>query len=79
MSVLKVVNQRDVLWGNWFTEYYLKSEVDKVLADKDAEIQKWKAAVTNANGNSKAQVEETGEYLSQVIELKHKRCLDKAK
>ena len=33
MSELKVVKQSDVLWGPWFTEYYLKSEADKVIAD----------------------------------------------
>lgn len=33
MSELKSVKQSDVLWGHWFTEYYLKSEADKVIAD----------------------------------------------
>ena len=33
MSELKVVKQSDVLWGHWFTEYYLKSEADKVIAE----------------------------------------------
>ena len=33
MSELKIVKQSDVLWGNWFTEYYLKSEADKVIAE----------------------------------------------
>lgn len=26
MSELKIVKQSDVLWGHWFTEYYIKSE-----------------------------------------------------
>ena len=33
MSELNVVKQSDVLWGHWFTEYYLKSEADKVIAE----------------------------------------------
>ena len=33
MSELKVVKQSDVLCGHWSTEYYLKSEADKVIAD----------------------------------------------
>lgn len=58
---------------------YDKSEVDKVLAEKDAEIWKWKAARDGCEQQFQAQVEETGKYLSQALELKYKRCLDKAK
>ena len=28
MSELKILKQSDVMWGHWFTEYYLKSEAD---------------------------------------------------
>lgn len=40
MSELKVVKQSDVLWGPWFTEYYLKSEADKVIAEQKAKADK---------------------------------------
>ena len=33
MSELKILKQSDVMWGHWFTEYYLKSEADKVIAE----------------------------------------------
>ena len=32
MSELKCVKQSDVMWGHWFTEYYIRSEADKVIA-----------------------------------------------
>ena len=32
MSELKILKQSDVMWGHWFTEYYLKSEADEVIA-----------------------------------------------
>lgn len=38
MSELKSVKQSDIMWGHWFTEYYLKSEVDAVIAEKDKEL-----------------------------------------
>ena len=31
MSELKSVDQSDVMWGHWFTEYYLKSEADRYI------------------------------------------------
>ncbi len=37
MSELKSVTQSDVMWGHWFTEYYLKTEADKVITEKDKE------------------------------------------
>lgn len=58
---------------------YLKREADKVIAEKDKEIRKWKAARDGCEQQFQAQVEETGKYLSQALELKYKRCLDKAK
>ena len=33
MSELKILKQSDVMWGHWLTEYYLKSEADKVIAE----------------------------------------------
>ena len=34
---MKTLKQNDVLWGYWFTEYYLKSEADKVIEELKAE------------------------------------------
>ena len=42
MNELKSVKQSDVMWGHWFTEYYLKSEADKVIAEKDNELRRHK-------------------------------------
>ena len=35
MSELKSVKQSDVMWGHWFTEYYLKSEADAYIRQLD--------------------------------------------
>ena len=57
--------------NNGKVEVCLKDDVDKVLAEKDAEIQKWKSARNECERQFQAQVEETGKYLSQIIELKN--------
>lgn len=56
--------------NNGKVEVCLKEDVDKALAEKDAEIQKWKSARDECERQFQAQVEETGKYLSQVLELK---------
>lgn len=40
MGELKVYHCNE--WHNEYTEFYLKSEVDKVIAEKDAEIKRMK-------------------------------------
>lgn len=57
--------------NNGNVEVCLKEDVDKVLSEKDAEIQKWKSARDGCERQFQAQVEETGKYLSQVLELKN--------
>lgn len=52
-------------------EYYTRTDADNVIAEKDEEIQKWKAARVECERQFQAQVEETGKYLSQVLELKN--------
>lgn len=49
MSELKSVKQSDVMWGHWFTEYYLKTEADKVIAEKDTKIIQLEAFIENYN------------------------------
>ena len=43
MSELKIYHCDE--WHNPYTEFYLKSEADKVIAEKDAEIVKLKEQV----------------------------------
>ena len=75
MSELKVVKQSDVLCGHWSTEYYLKSEADKVIAEKDAEIARLKA-IRKVHVEA---IESMGAGLLQddneIQHLKYKRCL----
>lgn len=58
--------------GNCPSEVYDKSDVDKLIDEKEKEIQKWKVARDECERQFQAQAEETGKYLSQVLELKNK-------
>ena len=69
---MKSVKQSDVMFGHWFTEYYLKSEADKVIADKDNEIEDLKKQVHDyAQGLYVIQARAEKELHQQ----KRKRCL----
>lgn len=82
MSELKIFKQRDVLWGRWFIEYYLKSEVDKVIAELKAQKAQaeddcayWKMR----EGNTVNAMHETEEACMCLTKSerhqKYKRCL----
>lgn len=85
MSELKSVKQSDVMWGHWFTEFYVASDVNAVLSAKDKEIVELKAKIIKskelADGircdieKVKADAAETLALLEernrQVGELKH--------
>ncbi len=72
MSELKVVKQSDVLWGPWFTEYYLKHEADKVISKLEETL----------NNSRNARKYWRKEYLieyKECLHQKYKRCLAMAK
>lgn len=58
--------------NNGKVEVCLKEDVDKVIAEKDEEIRKWKSALDERDRQFQVQTEETDRYLSQVLELKNK-------
>ena len=81
-SVLKIFKQSDVLWGHWFTEYYLKSETDKFIAELKAQKAQaeddcvyWKMREENAV-NAMHETEEACMCLTKSERHhKYKRCL----
>lgn len=56
--------------NNGKVEVCLKEDVDRVLAEKDAEIQKWKTARDNCERQFQEKVEEISELISQLNELR---------
>ena len=79
MSELKVYHCNK--WHNEYTEFYLKSEADKVIADKDKEIAELKARIQLDDDEMAGflQLEEEcggGDLRNYITELKQK--LDKA-
>ena len=91
MSELKVY--RDPKDGLAYREFYEKSEADKVISEKDAEIAELKAQKSQAeddcaywkmnHGNAANAMHETEEYAMQLYKEaqhnKHKRCLAMAR
>ena len=64
---------------------YRQEDADAVIAEKDAEIQKWKAALDACERQFQEKVDEIAVLLDKLIEEqskvarhKYKRCLDKA-
>lgn len=70
MSELKVYHCNE--WHNEYTEFYIKSEADKVIAEKDAKIIQLEALIENYNRISR-------EIIDNANHQKHKRCLAMAK
>ena len=67
MSELKVYHCNE--WHNEYTEFYLKSEVDKVLAEKDEEIRRLRRALyKKCNTNEKAWMEMERKCLNKAEE-----------
>lgn len=74
MSELKVYHCNE--WHNEYTEFYIKSEADKVIAEKDKEIAELKEQVHDyAQGLYVMQARAEKEARHH----KHKRCLAMAK
>ena len=77
MSELKVYHCNE--WHNEYTEFYLKYEADKVIAEKDAKILALDAEVFKQKHHSKLFFDERNYAETQLRQQKYKRCLDKAK
>ena len=56
--------------NNGAVEVCLKEDVDRVLAEKDEEIRKWKAARDECERQFQEKVEEISELISQLNELR---------
>lgn len=60
--------------NNGAVEVCLKEDVDRVLAEKDAEILKWKTARDNCEQQFQEKVEEISELISEVNELRQQNA-----
>ena len=84
MSELKAVHAFDVYEAYTKTgdddaaQVYLKSEADKVIADKDAKILALDAEVFKQKHHAKLFFDERNYAETQLRHHKYKRCLDKA-
>lgn len=72
---LKVVKQSDVLWGHWFTEYYLKSEADKVIEEKDETIDELKDRNDELQKATDSAWSKVNAMYDELRRHKYKRCL----
>ena len=59
-------------WHNEYTEFYLKSEADKVIAQKDTKIIQLEALIENY-------IRISGEIIDNANHQKYKRCLAMAR
>lgn len=77
---LKVIRPRELVMAGKHNEpVYLKSEVDAVIAEKDAKILALDAEVFKQKHHAKLFLDERNYAETQLRHHKYKRCLDKAK
>ena len=60
------------------TEYYLKSEADKVIAEKDEEIDELKESIDQLQKATDSAWSKVNAMYDELRHNKHKRCLNKA-
>lgn len=73
MSELKVYHCNE--WHNEYTEFYMKSEADKVIAEKDAKILALDAEVSKQKHHAKLFFDERNYAEAQLNHANYKRCL----
>ena len=77
MSELKVYHCDE--WHNPHTEFYLRHEADKVIAEKDAKILALDAEVFKEKHHAKLFFDERNYAEAQLRRQKYKRCLAMAR
>ena len=77
MSELKVYHCNE--WHNEYTEFYLKSEADKLIAEKDKEIMELEAHITDGDKDFEMANHQNERLLKIVRHHKYKRCLAMAR
>lgn len=77
MSELKVYHCNE--WHNEYTEFYLKSEADKVIAELKDDVTYWKKVAKKNMDDNVAMARERAKAFESEHRRKHKQCVAMAR